>query len=397
MKPNVSGADLSATQLKAKKIYERLTGAKIAADNPIITQMTGLLNSGNSLGAAQVATQNPKFYNITVKLMALKMSTREETIKINLNDFAASFIGVTRDQRDARELLTGNFYYRGSGDGVRANVINDILLSNNHYDDLDTRKINLSANLQRVEGQMLANSGGGMVANPDPAGILTSRAFMGAHAVAGTNRRLVEYTFREFMCVPLEQWADTNAADSRIGRDIDRFPAGDHMKFLTSCKGCHTVMDGFRGAFGKWDFTGQGLKHSAVSPRGDGNGFSIDADERGIVRKMNRNESVFPSGFVMTDESFVNNANRPANANMFEWRGEAAAGKGVKDFGRIVADSRRFSQCMAKRVFETVCRKNIDMSTSRATLVKWGDEFEANGYNLKRLFESVAIKPECLN
>ena len=31
-----------------------------------------------------------------------------------LSDFIATFIGVTRDNLDARLLLTGNFFYRGS-------------------------------------------------------------------------------------------------------------------------------------------------------------------------------------------------------------------------------------------------------------------------------------------
>lgn len=395
VKPNISGTEPSAVQIKAKKLYERLTGTKVALDSPAISQIVNLMNNGDMMGAAKVATADPNFYNITVKLMALKMSTREETIKTKLNDFAASFIGITRDKRDARELLTGNFYYSGSGDGIRSNIVADILTSNNHYEDLEKARIDLSKNLVRQEGQLIATSDTATVASPDPAGVLTLRGFMGAHAIAGTNRRLVEYTFREFMCVPLDSWADTAASDARIGRDIDRFPAGDHNKFATSCKGCHTVMDGFRGAFAKWDFTSRGVKHSAVNPRGGG-AFDIDVDGQGVVTKMNRNSAVFPSGYVTTNDSFINNATRPNNRALFEWRGPASAGNGTKAFGTIVANSRRFSQCMAKRVFETVCRKSFDAVKDRETLALWGDEFEASGYKLKNLFESVAVKSQCL-
>ncbi len=396
VKPNIMAGDPSAIEQKARKIYERLTGTKLPVDSPLIAQMVDLLNKGDLVGASQIATADPNFYNITVKLMALEMSTRDETIKTPLNDMVAGFIGVTRDARDARELLTGNFYYMGSGTGVRSDLIPDLLLSNNHYDDLDTKHINLAANLVRVEGQMIASSATTSAPNPDPAGILTSRAFMGAHALMGTNRRLLEYTFREFMCVPLNEWADTGASDARIGRDIDRFPAGDHMKFLTSCKGCHTVMDGFRGAFAKWDFDGMGIKHSAVNARGGGGKFTIASDTNGVVTKMNKNNTIFPSGYIMTDDSFVNNAIRPNNASMFEWRGNSAGGNGVKGFGTVVANSRRFSQCMAKRVFQAVCRKDIDPIENRDKLKQWGDEFEASGYQLKKLFESVATKTECL-
>jgi len=397
VKPNIMAADPTAIELKARKIYERLTGTKLPADSPIVNQMVGLLNKGDLAGAAQVATADPNFLNITVKLMALEMSTRDETIKTPLNDMVAGIIGVTRDQTDARELLTGNFYYMGSGTGVRVDVIPDLLTSNNHYQDLESTRQNLATNLVRVEGQRIATSETTSVANPDPAGVLTSRAFMGAHALMGTNRRLVEYTFREFACVPLNEWADTGASDARIGRDIDRFPAGDHTKYLTSCKGCHTVMDGFRGAFAKWDFTGLGVKHSGVNTISSNNGdYVIMANAAGVVTKMNHNNTIFPSGYITTNDSFLNHAIRPANADFFEWRGSALSGNGAKGFGTVVANSRRFSQCMAKRVYKAVCRKELDPVASKSNLKAWGDEFEASGYKLKKLFENIATKTECL-
>ncbi|MEK2690675.1 hypothetical protein [Bdellovibrio sp. GT3] len=399
VKPVTGAADPSAMELKARKIYERLTGTKLPADSPIVSQMVALLNRGDVMGAAQIATADNNFLNITVKLMALKLSTRDETIKTELNDMVATFIGVTRDQTDARELLTGNIYYMGSGANVRSDMVADLLISNNHYMDLETQRVNLATNLVRRTGQQIATSATTSVANPDPAGVLTLRAFMGAHATAGTNRRLVEYTFREFMCVPLNDWADTGASDVRIGRDIDRFPGGDHMKFATSCKGCHTVMDGFRGAFAKWDFDALGIKHSDVNTRGGSPAeYRIAADTNtGVVIKMNRNNSVFPSGYVTTNTSFVNNAIRTKNADFFEWRGDALSGNGAAGFGRVVSNSRRFSQCMAKTVFETVCRKTLDPVNDKARLKEWGDEFEQNGYKLKALFERMATKTECLN
>jgi hypothetical protein len=400
VKPNLSAPDLTDTQERAKKIYERLTGTKLPADSPAITQMTALLQQGDSLGAAKVATQDPNFYNITVKLMALPLSTREESVKTPLNDFVADFIGVTRDQTDARELLSGNFFYMGNATGVRGNVVADVLLSNNNYDDMEKTRADLSAVLVRVEGQQLATSATASVANPDPAGVLTSRAYMGAHALAGTNRRIFEYSLREFACTPLAGVADTSASDARIGRDIDRFPAGDHTKFLTSCKGCHTIQDGFRGAFARWDFTGTpaagGLLNSAVHARGNGQNFTIEADANGVVNKMNKNGTIFPSGFVTVNNSFVNNAIRGTNIDFFGWRGTINGGTGAKDYGAMLANSRRFSQCMAKRVYETVCRKAFDETANRSKLVTWGDEFEASGYKLKSLFESMAVKPECM-
>ncbi|QDK45130.1 hypothetical protein DOM22_08155 [Bdellovibrio sp. ZAP7] len=402
VKPVVTAADPSAMELKARKIYERLTGTKLPADSPVVAQMVTFLNKGDVEGAAKIATADDNFLNITVKLMALKLSTRDETIKTDLNDMVAAFIGVTRDQRDARELLNGNFYYRGADNltGVRSNLVADILLTNNHYIDLEDKRVNLAKNLVRVNGQVIAVGDAATVANPDPAGVLTSRAFQSAHTVMGTNRRLVEYTFREFMCVPLSEWADTGASDLRIGRDIDRFPGGDHNKFLTSCKGCHTVMDGFRGAFAKWEVNNNpaGIKHVDANPHSNtSDAYTIIVDNStGVIQKYNKNANVFPAGYVTRDDSWVNNAIREKNANFFEWRGNALSGNGAKSFGTTVANSRRFSQCMAKRAYETVCRKTFDEAKDLDKLKTWGVEFENSGYKLKSLFEKVAAKPGCL-
>lgn len=411
--------DLTDSEKKALKMYERLTGVKSSPDNSNIAQMASLIQKGNLLAAAKIATAQDNFLNITVKLMALEMSTRNETIQTPFNDMVAAFIGVTRDGTDARELLTGNFYYRGKdADGItiRSELGRDLLAHNHHYEDLENKGVNLAKNLYRVNGQQVIETGhttdGGKNINfitspsPDPAGVLTSRSFMNEHGFEGSNRRLVEFAFREFMCVPLTDWADNNATDEKIGRDIDRFPAGDHSKYLTSCKGCHTAMDGFRGAFAKWDVMdelsfGRTPMHSSTTKilRNYEYFFSygFEADSRGVTNKMNKNGTVYPSGYVTLDDSFVNFATRPANMALFGWRGDYRGGKGAKGFGEVIANSRRFSQCMAKRAFKAVCRKELPEATSTSLLRNWGDEFEASGYKLKNLFENMAIKAECLN
>lgn len=390
--------------IEAKKIVERLSGTKVPADHPLLIEATAALRAGNRLGAAQAGTKHPGFLNTTVKLMALKMSTREETIRLLLNDFAASFIGTVRDNRDARELLTGNFYYAGNpatymtlvGSANIAENDIDFIRNNKHYENLENSKIDIASILVRRNGQLVAGrtqvNGENtdiVQANTDPAGVLTSTTFVRAHADAGTNRRLVEYAFREFMCVPLEEWADASASDAWIGRDIDRFPGGDHQKFQTSCKSCHTVMDGFRGAFSKWSFEG-GLPINATS-RPD----RFDATT-GVSSKLNKNGSVFPGGYVTRSEAFVNNARGPANEALFGWREFATGGAGVKGFGQAIAHSRRFSQCMVKRVYDSVCRADLNLKTEIGFVQPFATRFEERKYNLRELYEQIAILPSCL-
>ena len=384
-------------ELETKKLLERLSGTKVPADDPRLLQMLKETSGGNWTGAAAIATADPNFLNLTVKQMAQKMSTREESIQTQMNDFTALMMGAVRDDLDARKLLTGDFYYRAdpekipNGTTVRSDLQLDFVQNNNHYGDLDKTNLDIGALLKKENGQMLLQtSTNTIVYNPDPAGLLTTRAFMGAHTSAGTNRRPVEYAFREFMCVGIEEWSDTTVSDSRIGRDIDRFPGGDHTKFQVSCKGCHTVMDGFRGAFAKWNFDqGRLVNFDAMNETNYG-GFS-----QGVASKMNNNGNVFPGGFVTKDASWVNNARGPANEALFGWRGYAEQGFGVKSFGETLANSSRFSQCMVKRVFEAVCRHEFTIQDNKSFVQEHAGRFESNGYNLKKLFQSVALSKEC--
>jgi hypothetical protein len=400
-------AQTQAQKDDAKWIYERITGVKWAADHPLIVQAATMVAAGQRAEVAALATQQSQFLNVTVKNFALEMSTRDETIRIPLNDFAATIMGVVRDNTDARELLYGNFFYVGDPARIPAAIPNVIananemgarvLRSNEHFEALDSKnnRIDVGSVLMRVNGQRLvqneANNVFTIVANPDPAGVLTSRTFIEAHAVAGTNRRPVEYTFRQFMCLPLEQWADALSSDVRIGRDIDRFPGGDHMKFQTSCKSCHTVMDGFRGAWARWDFDNNvALQTTVRQGASDGNR---------VLNKLNRNATVYPGGYVTTNDSWVNHAVRGVNATQFGWRGldkvtPANSGTGVNQFGRLIANSQRFSTCMAKRVFKSVCRKELSDS-ELGVYSSLGTQFESMNYNLRSLYQVAALHPRC--
>lgn len=397
----------SANATEAKWLLERLTGVKWPADSAVLSQMESRIASGDKRGAAEIATAQPQFLSVLVKEMAAKMSTRDETVREPLNDFTATFIGVTRDGIDARQLLFGNFLYKGDQTKLTGlNIPDDILQNNNHYTQLERANVNLGDVLIKVDGQRVATSATASVPSPDPAGVLTSRAFLGAHAIAGTNRRLVEYTFRQFMCVEIGQWADTASFDNRVGRDIDRAPGGDAQRYLTTCKGCHTVMDGFRGAFAKWDFRTVGNNSAAMHTASGSttNGYRSTGDANGIVPKMNRADFIqYPGGYVTVDDSFVNNANRGVNAVLFGWRGMApdpdgtlaSRTTGVHAFGRLVAGSRRFSSCMAKRVWDSVCKHDLSESEMDALFVSFGMEFESGAYNLRKLFEIVATHPKC--
>jgi len=387
---------------KAQEIHLRLTGAKTPLTNPVLEQMAQLLQSGDSVGAAALATKDPKFYSITVRDFAARMSNRDETQQTPLNDFIATFIGAVRDEINAKRLLTDNLTYVAdpSKAAVPNNLINDILRSNNHYETLGNERYDLAAVLVPTTQKLF--NGRTAVENRSPAGVLTSRQWLASHAIAGTNRRPVEFALREFLCSPLETVADNTGPDNVVGRDIDRFPGGSHSKYVTTCRGCHTIMDGFRPAFARYTFSNGFVKHAfevpaiANDPNIDENtSMGMKQYPAKVALKLNHNETVFPGGKVIEDDSWVNNAVLGANKTKFAW--DRVSGKGIKEFGELLANSKQFPICMAERIFQIVCKRSVT-SDDMSMIQSAAQEFASanRNYNLKFLFQKIVTSNECL-
>jgi len=396
---------VNAQTLNSKdlKVVERLLGSRInrfAPENQELLVRLG--DSEKRKIALREITEREAFFEITVKNFASRMSVRSEEIGAPLNDFSATIIGVTRDNRDARELLTGNYIYAATnpslipvGINIPSNFVTDIIQSNNHYQSIENNLYRLNLKDILVATPQLVRSdtsnANATVNNPDPAGLLTSNTWGREHLIMGTNRRAVEYALKSFLCTPIAEAADTQASDVRIGRDIDRFPGGDHTRFLTSCKGCHTVMDGFRGAFAQWNFEGF-LVHGSLHRN------RLDMDSNGIANKMNRNQQVFQPGYSTTDSSWINFATRGKNVAHFGWdSSQPISGVGTQSFGRLLANSERFSLCMARRAFVEVCQRSQSPYKDVATpeMIELAQVFKSSGYNLRELFIAVATHPKC--
>lgn len=593
---NAQAADLD--MLKAKKLYERMTGVKVSSTKPELKKVAELLAKGDTRGAANYITGTSDFLNVQIKNLSLKLSNKDDSVKVTFNDFSALVAGVVRDNRDFREILTADYYYDVKG------VANETdertrFFNQTNYIPVETTYLNLQNALVFKAKQKLVRTARStpylqseknyamvdLDNNPEPAGVFTTRTFAERNLSGGTNRRAVEFSLKQFLCVSMAEAADSSASDQYVGRDVERFPAGDHNKYLTSCKSCHSVMDGMRGAFAKMDYTNfttggatsiysqmngdffnqhriqedyltyntdyvakatteilpnlvekqansvwyttrlsylikRGNTEAAARATLDGvlntirdpavaNALAADyrvkkanvlADikakrttdayksmytvnclnylvrantseaerERlfiicnldnkkelslayphyeanlkaagtsatevtrllgkminkgrpanvnlvtpyleareelrlfprnafdsstGVAAKMNKGS--YPYGFIVNSDSFVNNATLGSKSTFFGWRGgNAGGGQGVKDFGRMLSQSRRFSQCMAKRVYESVCLKKLE-STQYTTLVRLGDRFEAVNYSMKSLFTEVALDPVC--
>ena len=375
---------VSTERLRAQKLFQSITAVRVPIDDSRLVQMETLIRAGNTRGAVAIATADPLFLDVQIRDLGRKMSTRDESVRAPMSDFVATLIGVVRDSdtTSAKELLTGNFYYRvdptiATTANVRQAEQADIVQSNNHFADITTRNLSPAAVLVKQSPQraMRANA---VIDHPDAAGLITSRGFTEAHAVAGTNRRMVEFAMRQFMCVEMTDWADANGSDERVAQDVTRTPSGSVNLYLTTCKSCHSGMDGFRGAFAYLDFTNNAQTFTANT----------------VVGKMTRNQTEYPQGYRMTDNTIVNNAVLTKNADQFGWR-SSSTGVGIASFGKMLADSRGFSRCMVRRAFTQVCRRK-PLVGEEQLVRSLADQFETDGYHMRRMFENVAVQQQCV-
>lgn len=419
--PNPMGPE-SAARTKAAIIYQRLTGTKIPLDAPILTQMETKIAAKDLIGAAELATSEPGFLNNTVKQMASRMSTRDESYTAGLNDFVATLIGIVRDDKPAKDMLTGNYIYVPTA-AVQALPIfkpradtnyttetpelteRNMLRSNNVYSTTEDARADLSTGLEIRNGQPilitpLREENGTITRNSvirnnvDTAGLLTTRSFTTSHAIDGTNRRMVQFAFRQFLCIDILQWADASAPDARVGRDVERAPGGDPNYFLKTCKACHSVMDGFRDAFSSIDVQNGDffLKQYLFDDQAD---RQVVVNGSKVASKYARGSGAFPAGHITTNNTWENFANQGTNAQFFGWRGQnTSSGVGVNSFGHLLANSEAFSRCMVQRVYRAVCRRDVAAQESSFLAVQ-SKKFEAD-YNMKNLFQRVAVSPECI-
>jgi hypothetical protein len=427
---------------KARRLFQRLAGTDPTLFDSRVTQVKNLLAAGKGKEAARIVTQDPNFYQKTVRAMAARISTREERPDVPLNDFIATVIGVTRDRIDARRLLTGDFLYRADPNlfwGDTSIYSDDMLYkTNGHYTMLDDTKLPLACALDKLDRLNLSgipdhmrqklvlpnsNAGstltGGNDFHPEPAGLLSSRAYAEAHYIAGTGRRIIEKSFEHFLCAPIDTWRDAELSDVNVGRDVERFPNGpaSHNDYLNTCKSCHGPMDSMRGAFAQYHFENGYIKFAPYFVQNNRENNTANAEtlnrmklspscqetdtncgvntnpKIAIAWKLNHNVN-YADGKFTSGDAFDNLLVTARHGVRFGWSG-ATSGNGPREYARMLANSRAFPSCMARRVYAEVCRDDPFASTFPTDMATWLDgvseEFANRGYDLKDLFETVAL------
>jgi hypothetical protein len=352
-----------------RKVFERITGTPILQNDPRLARMKQMMTNGQFEEAARIATADFYFYQSTLKNLSAPMSDREKSAFTPLNDFQAMFIGITRDDLDARLLLSGDFRYEiAPGTGIPPFSISN----NDHYRQAEDMGLGLKDNLMQVSPQYSGVAG--FERYNDAAGVLTLRTWVSEH-VGDTNRRAVEFALQEFLCVTKYQWMDRGLNDFRVRRDINRNHGGNPATYQNECRSCHAILDGLSGAFAKMDFVNGTFKYyfNRVAPL------------------MNKNADMYPEGYKTVDDSWINQAIFNHNTAL-GFRGPLE-GYGVKTFGTMLGNSKAFGQCMAKRIFKEVCRTT---EPTQDYFEQMGQSFESGGYKLRSLFASIAVSEPCL-
>jgi len=282
---------------QAIRLGDRLGGFRLTAGDALTAQVASLIIQGKAEQAANLLTGLDSFYNVTVEHMFCPMSNRPETpivLQPNGNfgcmtDFVATGIGIVRDNVDARELLTGNYIYQGQAGlaNVRATQ-NDLYKSNNHFADLESTGQNYAQVLTKVAPQMVYNAQGATVpvAATDAAGLLTTRTWGEQHYVAGTNRRVVEFASREFLCNPLKDIGDEALPDDMTARDVDRQPSGSVINYKTTCAHCHNIHDPWHYATSFFEWIQDGSGNYLIYTPGT------------VQAKLTKNGTMYPNGYV---------------------------------------------------------------------------------------------------
>jgi hypothetical protein len=386
--------------------------------------MARLFDANDTINAGKMASRSVDFYNVNLYQFFAPKSVRNESKDIPLNDFIAMGIANTAMDRPYTEMVKGDFtvefkpltsataegtFTRPTGlnlrtinfEGVGTSTTNRVVgrrIVPNQINPATGSEVEGNLRVARVPGnlnQMVNQRNmtvGATTTTVPAAGALTSETFLAEHAVAGTNRRLVQFAFRAFLCRDIKEWrdGDERIADNQVTKDVPRSPGGDPLAYHNECRTCHQVMDPLRKAFSGFDYSG-----TAVSYTSDAAGKLLTQNDDNLPPTQSPRN---PFGAFMRDnggfQDWENKAIYGTNAKYFGWSG-ALTGRGVTSFGTMMSLSKAFKTCAVTQVWDQICSTSLQGSEGDKIKDRLGDAFEGDNYNLKNLYVKVALEAEC--
>ena len=348
---------------QAKRMYDRIAG--VPASNQTLLAMT----QTDPTSAALMATQDPAFYDNTIRNLATPWTNRDQTVFAPLNDYTATVVGMVRDDVPFNTLLSADLVYIAD---AASNVPAYSPANNDMYEAMDTDGLDLKAHL--VKSTQSALTG---VPAAATAGVMTTRAAAMAFFVNGTNRAMFRFTMMNHLCADLQTIPDTTRPPDRIRQDVTRSPGGDSSLFLNNCIECHSGMDPMAQAFAYYNFdnTAQKIVYTAGQ----------------VQPKYFINSTNFPQGYVTPDDHWDNRWRSGVNSLLGWDAGQTGSGAGAKTLGQELEGSAAFANCQVTRVFKTVCFRAPSNAADLSQVATMVASFKANNYSLRHVFADAAV------
>ena len=330
---NALAANPSADQ--ATRIYNRIAGIPPTAAQ--LAQMTAT----DPVSAALIATNDPAFYNNTIRNLAAPWTNRDQSVFVPLNDYTATVIGMVRDNVPFNTLLSADLVYTGDGkSGEPAYSASN----NAMYDALDSNNVDLSVHL--VSSTQSALEG---IPATATAGVLTTRGAASAFFINGTNRAMFRFTMLNHLCNDMQLVMDITRPPDRIRQDVTRSPGGVST----------LVPDQLRRLSQRHGSDGAGLRLLQFQRhRSDHDGHDRARSSTPPVKCSRSTPSTTPISRRASSPWTTrwNNRWRTGPNYILGWSATLpGSGNGAKSLGLELESSAAFANCQVTRVFKDVC------------------------------------------
>jgi hypothetical protein len=364
---NALAANPNADQ--ATRIYNRIAGVPPTAAQ--LAQMT----QTDAVSAALLATQDPAFYNNTIRNLAAPWTNRDQSVFVPLNDYTATVIGMVKDNVPFNTLLSGDLVYVGDGTSGEPAYSPS---NNAMYDALDANNVDLSQHLVSKTQSSLTG-----IPAAATAGVMTTRGAASAFFINGTNRAMFRFTMLNHLCNDLQLVMDTTRPPDRIRQDVTRSPGGVSTLFLNNCIGCHSGMDPMAQAFAFYNFT-------ATDPATTDTTGTIVYTAGQVQPKYHINNTNFPQGFNTMDDAWENRWRTGPNY-ILGWSATLpGSGNGAKSLGTELESSAAFASCQVNRVFKDVCLRAPNSGADFTQVNSMISSFQSHNYSLRQVFAEGA-------
>ena len=359
---------------QAARMYNRIAGVPPSAG--VLASMM----KTDAVSAALMATQDPAFYNYTIRNLAAPWTNRDQSVFVPLNDYTATVVGMVRDNVPFNQLLSADMIYIANASATSTYSLPAYSPANNNlYQTMDDDNVDLSTALTQTTQSSITG-----IPTAATAGVMTTRGAAMAFFVNGTNRAMFRFTMMNHLCNDLPLVMDTTRPPDRIRQDVTRSPGGVSTLFLTNCVGCHSGMDPMAQAFAYYNFTYPASEIGATTwPVGQ-----IVYTAGQVQPKYTINNTNFPQGFVTPDDSW-NNRWRSGPNQVLGWGAGGGSGQGAKSLGVELESSQAFASCQVTRVFKDVCLRAPSSAADVSAVNGMITSFQS-AYNLRQVFAASA-------